>query len=363
MLGVLMVKRFEEAPVSEQYVGRQFVGMDLHRRRSVLVRMTESGQQLETVRISNDPEYLRQVMARAGEAPEVVLEATYGWYWAADTLAELGATVHLAHPLGVKMFSLRRVKNDERDAADLADLLRMGRLPEAWIAPPATRELRGWVRHRAKLVGLRSGLKCQIHAVLAAAGVHVPMSDLFGPTGRKLLAAAPLAVESRSRVESLLRIITALEFEIDLYTGLVARRLREDPGYAAIQQIPGIGPVLAAVFVAEIGDITRFHRPEQLASWAGLTPKHHESDTTVHRGRITKQGNRLVRWAAVEAVQRIPTSTRLGRYRDRVGERRGRNIGVVAAARELLALVFYGLRDHHLRCLPPPPQRPRPRAA
>ena len=96
--------------------------------------MTETGQRLETVRISNDPEYLRQVMARAGENPEVVLEACYGWYWAADILAELGATVHLAHPLGVKMFSYRRVKNDERDAADLADLLRMGRLPEAWIA-------------------------------------------------------------------------------------------------------------------------------------------------------------------------------------------------------------------------------------
>ena len=91
--------------MSEQYAGRQIVGMDLHRRRSVLVRMTETGEHLETVRISNDPEYLRQVMARAGEAPEVVLEATYGWYWAADTLAELGATVHLAHPLGVKMFA------------------------------------------------------------------------------------------------------------------------------------------------------------------------------------------------------------------------------------------------------------------
>jgi hypothetical protein len=86
--------------------------MDLHRRRSVLVRMTAAGEHLETVRISNDPDYLRQVMARAGEAPEVVLEAAYGCYWAADTLAELGAQVHLAHPLGVKMFSYRRLKND-----------------------------------------------------------------------------------------------------------------------------------------------------------------------------------------------------------------------------------------------------------
>ncbi|HKO33089.1 MAG TPA: transposase, partial [Candidatus Limnocylindria bacterium] len=190
--------------MSEAYEGRQIVGMDLHRRRSVLVRMTETGEHLETVRISNDPEYLAQVLARAGEAPEVVLEATYGWYWAADTLAELGASVHLAHPLGVKMFSYRRVKNDVRDAADLADLLRMGRLPEAWIAPPATRELRGWVRHRAKLVGVRSNLKCQIHALLANAGVQVGMSDLFGPGGQDLLARVALTPESRARVDSAL---------------------------------------------------------------------------------------------------------------------------------------------------------------
>ena len=160
-----------------------------------------------------------------------------------------------------------------------------------------------------------------------------------------------LAPESRARVDSLLRLIAALDFEIDTFARLVAGRLRADPGYRAIQQIPGVGPILGAVFVAEIGDIGRFARPAQLACWAGLTPTHHESDTTVHRGRITKQGSRLVRWAAVEAVQRVPAHTRLGQIRDRVGDRRGRNIGVVAAARELTALVFYGLRDHHIRCL------------
>ena len=339
--------------MSGAYEGRQVVGMDLHRRRSVLVRMTEAGEALETVRISNDPQVLREAMARAGECPEVVLEATYGWYWAADTLAELGATVHLAHPLGVKAFSYRRVKNDERDAADLADLLRMGRLPEAWIAPPATRELRHLVRHRAKLVGLRSNLKCQVHAVLAGAGVPVVMSDLFGVGGHQLLERVELSPTARARVNSVLRLIENLDFEIELFTKLVTGRLREHPGYTALQVIPGVGPVLAAVFVAEIGDIARFNRPAQLASWAGLTPRHHESDTTVHRGRITKQGSRLIRWAAVEAVQRVPAHTRLGLVREQVAARRGRNIGVVAAARELIVLVFYGLRDRHIRCLPP----------
>jgi transposase len=281
----------------------------------------------------------------------VVLEAAYGWYWAADVLAELGATVHLAHPLGVKMFCYRRVKNDERDAADLADLLRMGRLPEAWIAPPATRELRELVRHRAKLVALRSNLKCQVYAVLAACGVAVTMSDLFGAGGQALLTRVVLPPAFRARVNSARRMIDALGFEIELFTHLVGGRLRGHGGYTAIQAISGVGPILAAVFVAEIGDVHRFGRAAQLASWAGLTPKHHESDTTVHRGPITKQGCRLVRWAAVEAVQRTDKHSRLGRVRDHIGERRGTNIGKVAAARQLIELVFYGLRDGEIRCL------------
>src|SRR6266498_873339 len=80
---------------------------------------------------------------------------------------------------GSKGFAYRRVKNDARDAADLADLLRMGRLPEAYAAPPEVRELRELVRHRAKLVALRSGLKAQVHAVLAKQGVHGHVNDPF----------------------------------------------------------------------------------------------------------------------------------------------------------------------------------------
>jgi len=335
----------------EGYAGTQFVGIDLHRRRSVIVRMTDQGQVLETTRIINGVEPLAAVMARAGQAPEVVLEATYGWYWAADALAEQGARVHLAHPLGVKAFEYRRVKNDERDAADLADLLRMGRLPEAWIAPPPTRELRELVRHRAKLVGLRAHCKAEVHAVLAKRGVHVPMSDLFGLQGNALLDRLALPAPYAARIASLRRVMDSVDFEIELFTGLVRGRLARDPGYTAVQTIPGIGPVLGAVLVAEIGDVTRFARPEQLTCWAGLTPKHHQSDTHVHRGRITKQGSRLVRWAVVESVQILPKHTVVGQVRERVGARRGRNIGVVAAARRQLEYVFYALRDHHVRAL------------
>lgn len=336
------------------YAGRRYVGIDLHRRRSVIVQMSPEGERLgDPVRIDNDPFELARQAASWGERPEVVLEATYGWYWAADVLIEAGARVHLAHPLGVKGFAYRRVKNDVRDASDLADLLRMGRLPEAWIAPPAVRELREAVRHRCKLVALRSGLKAQVHAVLAKQGVTVAVSDLFGVGGQQLLDGLQLDAAYAARVDSLRRLIDAFTFEIDVLAQRTATGLRNHRGYQAIQAIDGVGPLLAAVFVAEIGDVTRFPGPQQLCSWAGMTPRHRESDTKVHRGRITKQGNNLVRWAAVEAVQRVRGGP-LGVTRVRLADKRGANIAKVAAARKLLTLVYYGLRDGHIRCLARP---------
>ncbi|MGH7394597.1 MAG: IS110 family transposase [Candidatus Methylomirabilales bacterium] len=330
---------------------RQYVGIDLHRRRSVIVRRSAEGETLSTVRIENDPVALSLALAEAGPEPEVVLEATYGWYWAADVLAAEGARVHLAHPLG-NNWGNRRVKNDERDATDLVDLLRLGRLAEAWIAPPETRELRELVRYRAKLVALRSGLKAQVHAVLAKEGVRVGVSNLFATIGgQELLDHVPLGRAYAIRVESLRDLIEVYDREVAMLEGNISGVLADHQGYRAIQALPGVGAILAAVFVAEIGDVGRFRGAPQLCSWAGITPSHRESDTTVRRGHITKQGSRLVRWAAVEAVQRQRANSHIAVHRDRVGERRGKGIGKVAAARKLLTLVYYGLRDGEIRCL------------
>jgi transposase len=319
------------------------------------VRTTDVGDVLEAIQITNSPLALAEVIARAGDRPDVVLEATYGWYWAVDVLAgQLGAEqVHLAHPLGVKAFEYRRVKNDLRDATDLADLLRMGRLAEAWIAPSATRELRETVRHRAMLVAIRSRCKAQVHSVLAKCGIQVPMSDLFGVGGKDLLDKLDLPRPYAARIASLRRVMEGLDFEIGVFDKLARGRLSGDPGYTAVQTIPGIGPILGAVLVAEIGDVTRFSTAEKLTCWAGMTPTHRESDTKVHRGRITKRGSRLVRWAAVESVQRLPKHTRIGAFRDQVTARRGTGIGIVAAARRQLEYVYYALRDHHVRGLTP----------
>src|SRR6202171_4600875 len=245
MLGVFTFHESMEAPMDE-YDGRHFVGIDLHRQRSVILRQSESGEQLSAVRIVNDPVALELQLEEAGGDPEGVLEATYGCYWAVDVLQACGARVHLAHPLGVKGFRYRRVKNDVRDAADLADLLRMGRLPEAWIAPPETRELREVVRYRGKLVGIRSGLKAPIRAGLSKAGVLIAVSALFGVTGRQRLAKVPLGPAYAQRIRSLLEIIDILDGHLARFAAMIAQWLRGQRGYQAIQQLPGVGPVLAA---------------------------------------------------------------------------------------------------------------------
>ncbi len=126
---------------------RQYVGIDLYRRRSVIVRKGADGNVLGTARIDNEPLALAAEIAKAGADAEVVVEAAYGYYWAADVIQDCGARLHLAHPSG-NDWGHRRVKNDLRDAEDLADLLPLGRLAEAWVAPPEVRELRELVRYR-----------------------------------------------------------------------------------------------------------------------------------------------------------------------------------------------------------------------
>lgn len=327
----------------------RYVGIDFHRRRSVIVHKNAAGEILETVHLDNDPAAFAAELAKAGEHPEVVLEACYGWYWLADLLDELGANLHLAHPLG-NAWGNRRVKNDERDAEDLVDLLRLGRLAEAYIAPPPLRELRELVRYRAKLVALRSGLKSQVHSVLAKEGVAVPMTDLFGRAGQDLLDTTELGRCYGIRVSSLRELIMAYSTEIEMLDGEIADFLCGDKGYLAILAIPGVGPVLGAVFVAEIGDVSRFSSPEKLCCWAGLTPRHRESDLHVSRGPITKQGSRILRWAAIEAASRHhgPQAARF----EQIAQRRdSRKIARVALARHIVTLAYYGLRDGEIRCL------------
>ena len=318
--------------------------------------MDGEGEVLECVRIENSVPALVEQVGKAGVGAPVAVEATYGRYWAVDALTEAGFEVVLAHPRGIKSMRNRRAKTDALDARELADLLRIGRLATAWIAPPQVRELRELVRYRHKLVHDRAAVKASIHAVLGKCGVIPPIADVFGPVGAKMLDALVLPEPYGSRVASQRRIIAALTAEITAVETETARRLRDNTQYRALLSIGGVGPVMAAIFVAEIGDVHRFATADQLACWAGLTTRVDSSDTKTRRGHVSKQGSRLLRWAAVEGCQHAGEPY-LVEKRRAIIERRGRgaqHIATVAAARHLIKVVFYTMRDGHARCLDAP---------
>jgi hypothetical protein len=174
----------------------------------------------------------------------------------------------------------RRVKNDERDATELAHRLRRNDLPESWIAPPEVRELRELIRYRAKLVALRTSAKAQIHAVMAKLGILPTMTDMFGPTGQVLLDDMAFDGAYGIRVESLRDLLEIYDRELAVVERALRVRLGRHQGYRAIQALNGVGPITAAIFVAEIGDVTRFPGPRDVQLGRG----------DAHAPRVRHQG-------------------------------------------------------------------------
>src|SRR5712691_6607840 len=323
-----------------------FLGVGLHRKSSVVTALAEDGTVLLSRRIASRPQDFQRVFGELEPGSlSVVFEATYGWCWFADLLADAGIEAHMAHPLATKAIAAGRVKNDSVDARTLAHLLRTNLLPEAWIAPPVVRERRRLARTRTSLVRIRSRLRCQVHAILADHCVQPPVDSIFGPADRRFLASVEWPAVDRGRVDAALRLSDAVTAEVIALDKELRAAFSGDERIRRLMAIPGIGFLTAAVVLAEVGDGRRFSSADQLSSWAGLTPTERSSDEHTRRGHISKQGSRWLRWVMVEAASRPVHHPTLLAFEERIARRRGAKIARVALARRLLTLCFYALRD------------------
>jgi transposase len=272
-----------------------YVGMDVHRKRSQVAIVDAAGDQQRNRNLANDPAQLVPILGALPPGTPVAFEAAYGWGWLVELLEELELEPHLVHPSRCKAIASARLKNDKVDAATLAQLLRVDLLPEAWIAPQATRDLRALLRHRASLVRLSTGLKNRVHAVLADRGI-AERSSLWTAPGRGWLADLALPPIPRAIIQDCCGLLDALAIPIGRLEGEIAALAKPDPRVQALMALPGIGKLTALTLVAEIGDISRFPTARKLCAWAGLTPQVRNSDRKVRHGHITKQGSPWVRW-------------------------------------------------------------------
>jgi transposase len=335
-----------------------YVGIDVHRKRSQLAVIDDTGEVLVNRNVPNGVEPILKVIGDLPAGTPAAFEAAFGTGWLVELLEGYGFEPHLVHPLRCKAIASARLKNDKVDAEILAQLLRADLLPEAWIAPPAVRQLRALLRHRVQLVRLRTLLRNRIHAVLADHGHGRPAGCWSGP-GREWLASLELPAASREIVDDGLAMIDALQVPIDRLDTEIRQRARSDPQVKALTQLPGVGPFTALVILAEIGDVSRFKSARKLASWAGLTPTVRGSDRVAHYGHISKQGSTWLRWVLCEAAQTAKRSPEFAAGYQDIARRRGKKIATTAVARKLLTRAWHLLTDAGL-AVPQPAAAPAP---
>lgn len=329
----------------------QFIGCDMHKRFSLFVAINEKGEASRPVRVEHDRETMRTFLRQLPHSAPIAIEASGHYYWLVDEIEAAGLKPHLAHPRETKRRMGKTHKSDKLDARGLAILLRNGTLPEVWIPPAELRDQREMLRLRMFLVARRTQIKNRIHGALARYNVQLVARDLFSKAGRNELdqRLAELPPHTRQSVDIEW---TAFDFVVD-QIGEVEQHLEAilKPSQEALllRTMPCVGRILSAVMALEIGDVSRFPRAENLASYAGLVPRLIASGGKIHHGRIASDVNRTLKWAFVEAGNIVPaqaqrlTGRHVLRLYSRLRRRRNHCKAVVAVGRHLAEAAYWVL--------------------
>ncbi len=327
-----------------------YMGIDYHKTVSQITLLSEDGRVLRRRRIGNQRAELEAVLAGLDEPVSAVFEATRNWTVMDQLLEGLVAERHLAHPLKVKLIAQARIKTDKLDSLVLAQLLRTGFLPESYLRPVEQRRDLDRLRQRMFFVRQQTQLKnrlvCLIDRHLLLRDQAMALKDLFGQRGLTWLHQVSLPEPDQSLLREMLQALALVRHLIAQSDQRIEAMRQRDGRIPLVDELPGLGPFFAALIVAEIGDIGRFRSAKKLCSYAGLVPSTYQSADAVRHGRLTKQGNKYLRWALIEAVNRLDGRTPLGQVRDRLRQKKSRNTAKAAVARRLLTQIYYRLRAY-----------------
>ena len=257
----------------------------------------------------------------------------------------------LAHPYKVRAIAEARIKTDSIDSETLAYLLKADLIPEAYLRGEENLRKQKVLRARSFYVRLRTQSKNRIHALIGGQDEQIRKvargwSNLFGKGGLKWLSGLELDGPDNSILRGLLGVYEVLCEQIRKSDRVVHEIVETDEDCKLLKSIPGIGDFFAALIKTEIGDISRFSSSSKLCSYAGVVPSMFSSAGKVWHGKITKQGNKWLRWAMVEAVKpAISSNGELRAYYDRIRCRKGPKAAKLATARKLLGIVYRVLKD------------------
>src|SRR5262245_26415090 len=331
-----------------------YCGLDVSRKSTHVCIEDGQGRRVTRGVVPTTPTGLAGAVERyAARGLRVAIEAGNQTAWIVDLLRELGAKVHVVHPLNVKLIAESKKKTDRIDAKLLAHLLRVGGLPEPVPVPsPRSRELRGLLVARRQLVHMRTKLLNVVRGLARQQRIERRPRALLNRRGWDELTAAGLSPALREVVSAYEATVQAANRALAALDGQLTQRARRDPRVARLETMPGVGPVSAQTLVAAVDTITRFPSAKKLMAYAGLAPSVRASGEGVEYGRITKQGRSEIRAVWVQAAHAVlavkdVTARPLQRWAARVIRRRGKKTALVVLAWKRLTIAVHLLRDSY----------------
>lgn len=319
-----------------------YAGIDAHKRTCTIVIIDDRGKKIKEGVVKTDAFEIKGFFAPYKDKVSAVVETCLNWFFIRKTLVGYIREIKVADAYKLRIIAEAKVKTDSLSAYHLAQLLRIGYIPEIYVPDEKTIKLRELIRARIYLVRLKTRMKNKIHSLLDKNGLYNhPGTDLFGKAGRDFLRKLTIGKPEEGIIARYLEIIEKLEENIKAFEIIVGNNVDETKEIKLLRSIPGIGKIASHLLLAEIGEINRFSRKEKLCSFAGLCPKVYCSGEVEKRGHISKAGNAYIRWILTECAQVASRhSPGLRRIFFRIQRRHGTKVAIIAVARTMLEIIF-----------------------
>ena len=319
-----------------------YCGIDLASKASAICVMDEMGAMLREEEIPTDADGFRTRLG-GGEAMKCVVEASPLAEWAAQTLEGLGHEAVIIDARRAKAVVCTKKKTDRVNARDLANMARTGWYTAVHRKTETARELRSWLTARAGLVETSNALNARIRGLLRAHGIKL---GNVAEREFEMKVQAQVKEHLPNLAAAFTPLLELWRQAIDAAEALrkeIAAQTKQDAVCQRLMSVPGVGPLTAAAYVATIDDPQRFKRSDQVGAYVGLVPSVYQSGDIDYRGRVTKEGDRLLRWLLVEAAHNLLSHTRrdcaLKRWGEKLEAHKGTGKARVAVARKLAVIL------------------------
>jgi len=327
---------------------KQTVGLDIHKEFIYAVVLDNNGDLIFEDKIKTEPKYMDRFLKRIPKDSKIAMESCVCWEHIYDYIDDNGFTdIELANPSRIGLIAKSDKKTDKHDAKILADLARSNMLPKSYAPTKEIRNQRRITRFRASLGVIQGVIKNKIHAVLLRLGMHNPFNDLFSNEGIQFLKSIDLEWADRIQIDEYVLLIEMINKQKKDAEKTIYEYVETNPHAKLLCSMPGIATYSALTIMAEIGDIRRFNGSNQLVSFGGLNPRVSQSGMKSYTGRISKQGDKHLRWILNQCANvAVMHDSTLAKKYNHIKKKRGHNVAITAVARKMLIYIYTMLTNN-----------------